>query len=314
VRKVIPRPNRPKYFPVFSAIKPRNRKTTAKKLTDVTANAIVTGLRIVLLSLLTLVEGRNYTYDIVAMKREMTNTFTLYPSIDLRQGKVVRLAQGDLNRKTIYDVAPKAVAERYKAAGAVWLHVVNLDGAFGEKGEVNLQALAELVMVAGKVQFGGGLRDIEAIRTVLGLGVTRAVIGTAAIEDPSLVDVALAEFGPERIAIGVDAREGRVRVKGWVEDSGVSVLELGTRLKGQGVETVVFTDVARDGIGAGVNVESTVELAQRCQLGVIASGGVKDLEDVKRVRGGGLPGLIIGRALYEGQIDLAEAIRITQSA
>jgi len=239
--------------------------------------------------------------------------FTLYPAIDLRQGQVVRLAQGELSRTTIYDIAPTTVAERYKAAGAQWLHVVNLDGAFGEKGEANLLALTEVIKIAGKVQFGGGLRNIDAIRTVLGLGVARAVIGTAAIEDPSLVDAALAEFGPERIAVGIDAKEGRVRVKGWVEDSGVSVLDLGTRLKGQGVTTVVFTDVARDGIGAGVNVESTVELAQRCQLGVIASGGVKDIEDVKRVRGGGLPGLIIGRALYEGQIDLAEAIRLTQS-
>jgi phosphoribosylformimino-5-aminoimidazole carboxamide ribotide isomerase len=165
-----------------------------------------------------------------------------------------------------------------------------------------------------KVQFGGGLRQIDSIRVALALGVTRVVIGTAAVEDPELVDAALAEFGPEQIAIGIDAKEGRVKLKGWVEDAAVTAVDLAGRLKAQGVETIVFTDIARDGIGVGVNVESTVALAQSSHLKVIASGGVKDIEDVKRVLESGLPGLIIGRALYEGQIDLAEAIRLTQPA
>lgn len=239
----------------------------------------------------------------------------IYPAIDLRQGQVVRLAQGELARTTVYDSDPAAVAERWKAAGAEWLHVVNLDGAFGTSVEANAKALTSILKSTSlRVQFGGGLRQVDSIRAVLALGVARVVIGTAAVEDPGLVDAALAEFGPDKIAVGIDARDGRVKLKGWVEDAAVTAVDLAGRLKAQGVETIVFTDIARDGVGAGVNVESTVALAQSSQLKVIASGGVKDIEDVRRVRESGLPGLIIGRALYEGQIDLAEAIRLTQSA
>lgn len=239
--------------------------------------------------------------------------FTIYPAIDLRNGKVVRLAQGDLKRATVYGDDPVAVAQQWQAAGADWLHVVNLDGAFGEAGEANWRALENLIRVGNKTQFGGGLRNIESIRRVLDLGVERVVLGTAAVENPKLVEESLTEFGPERIAVGVDARDGTVRIKGWAEESAITVIELGQRLKSLGLKTVIFTDVARDGIGVGVNVEATVDLARRSGLDVIASGGVKDIEDVKCVRGAGLPGLIIGRALYEGQIDLAEAVRITQS-
>lgn len=242
-------------------------------------------------------------------------TLTLYPAIDLRQGQVVRLAQGELARQTVYDGDPVAVAQRWQADGAEWIHVVNLDGAFGEEGQANLQALSAILKaVSARVQFGGGLRELETIRTVLGLGVVRVVIGTAAVEKPALVDQALAAFGPEHIAVGIDAREGRVKLKGWVADAAVTALDLAKRLKVQGVETVVFTDIARDGIGAGVNVDSTAALAHDAQLSVIASGGVNGLEDVARVRAAGLPGLIIGRALYEGRFRLADAIRVSQSA
>lgn len=237
--------------------------------------------------------------------------FTIYPAIDLRAGQVVRLAQGDLARTTVYETDPVVVARRWQAAGAEWLHIVNLDGAFGGTGEENWFALSKLIRVGNKIQFGGGVRSLETVRQVLRLGVERVVIGTAAVENPNLLDDALTEFGSERIVVGIDARDGKVRIKGWAEESALTAIELGLRLKGQGVRTIVFTDVARDGIGAGVNVESTVELAERSQLAVIASGGVKDLEDVRRVRGAGLPGLIIGRALYEGQINLTTALQLT---
>jgi phosphoribosylformimino-5-aminoimidazole carboxamide ribotide isomerase len=237
--------------------------------------------------------------------------FTLYPAIDLRNGKVVRLAQGDLARTTVYSDDPAAMAQKWKDAGAQWLHVVNLDGAFGEAADANWLALEQIVRVGIKTQFGGGLRDVEILKRVIDLGVARAVIGTAAVENPSLVDNALRAFGPEQIAIGVDAKDGKVRIRGWAEESAMTAIDLGMRLKAQGVSTIIFTDVARDGIGVGVNVESTVELAKRSGTQVIASGGVAGLEDVRRVRNAGLAGLIIGRALYEGKIDLSEVLKLS---
>jgi len=235
-------------------------------------------------------------------------TFTIYPAIDLRAGKVVRLAQGDPNRQTVYGDDPLAMAERWKSEGATWLHVVNLDGAFGEDASANAKALAAVIRCGLKVQFGGGLRDEASVQRVMDLGVARAVIGTAAIENPVLVDWALDQFGPERIAVGIDAREGKVRIKGWAQESARTALELGQWLRGQGLVWCIFTDVVRDGIGTGVNVPATVELAQETGLNVIASGGVAGVEDVDRVREAGLPGVIIGRALYEGKINLKELL------
>lgn len=235
--------------------------------------------------------------------------FIVYPAIDLRNGKVVRLAQGDLNRATVYGDDPAAAAQRWKEAGATWVHVVNLDGAFGEAAEANWKALESIVRVGNKTQFGGGLKNLQTIHHALDIGITRAVIGTAAVENPKLIDKALHIFGPERIAAGVDAKNNRVQVKGWTEESTVTAEALAVRLKSQGVRTVVFTDVTRDGIGVGINVEATVKLAQRSGLEVIASGGVADIEDVRRARGAGLAGIIVGRALYEGKIDLADALK-----
>lgn len=232
------------------------------------------------------------------------SAFTIYPAIDLRAGRVVRLAQGDPARLTVYGEDPAATARRWRDEGAAWLHVVNLDGAFGETADANRRALEEIVSVGLNVQFGGGLRDGAALRRVMQLGVARAVIGTAAVETPALVDEALAEFGAERVAVGVDAREGRVRLRGWAEESAVTALDLARRLRGQGVTRIIFTDVARDGMGAGVNVAATAELAAASGLAVIASGGVATADDVRRVREAALDGVIIGRALYEGHIDL----------
>lgn len=248
---------------------------------------------------------------------DSTRQFQIYPAIDLNSGRVVRLAQGDLSRITVYSDDPAETARRWQSAGAKWLHVVNLDGAFGDSSPLNpstslrtsLQSLISILSVGLNVQFGGGLRDIESIRHVMQLGVRRAVIGTAAVEAPALVDQALAEFGPDRVAVGVDAKEGRVRVRGWERETAATATQLAKQLSGQGVRTLIFTDVSRDGIGAGVNVESSAALWRESGLEVIASGGVAGIEDVRRVREAGLAGVIIGRALYEGQIDLAEVIR-----
>jgi phosphoribosylformimino-5-aminoimidazole carboxamide ribotide isomerase len=234
--------------------------------------------------------------------------FTIFPAIDLRAGKVVRLAQGDRARQTVYGEDPLVVAQRWKSEGAQWLHVVNLDGAFGVETITNYQSLVSILSTGLKVQFGGGLRDEASIRRAVEAGVARVVIGTAAVENPALVDWALREYGPERVAVGIDARDGLVRIKGWAQASPVTALELGQRLRAQGVEWCAFTDVARDGVGTGVNVAATSELARSTGLRVIASGGAASVDDVRRVRAAGLSGVIIGRALYEGNIDLRDLL------
>ncbi len=232
--------------------------------------------------------------------------FTVFPAIDLRGGQVVRLAQGDPGRQTIYGDDPAAVAGRWQAEGAEWLHVVNLDAAFGQDGGASAKALHAIAALGLKVQFGGGLRDRASLERAVEAGVERLVIGTAAVEQPALVDWALTAYGPERVAVGIDARDGQVRVRGWSEAGGLSALELAQRLRVQGVAWCVFTDVARDGLQTGVNVSATQALAEGTGLNVIASGGVASLEDVRRVRDAGLAGVVVGRALYEGQVQLKE--------
>ncbi len=246
--------------------------------------------------------------------------FTIYPAIDLRQGRVVRLAQGDPERETSYSTDPLRVAQQWQAAGAQWLHVVNLDGAFGEHGIANHTALAAILERSISVQFGGGLRDRASLSRALELGVSRVVVGTAYVESPAFVIEALQRYGPERVALGIDALDGLVRIRGWQEGASVgtgAVLqarELARRWAADGGRWLVFTDISRDGMGFGVNVAATAEIAREAGLDVIASGGVCSLEDVIRVREAGLSGIIIGRALYEGQVDLAEALQAGKEA
>jgi phosphoribosylformimino-5-aminoimidazole carboxamide ribotide isomerase len=234
--------------------------------------------------------------------------FTVFPAIDLRAGQVVRLAQGDPARQTVYGADPRLVAERWQAAGAEWVHVVNLDGAFGEASPANTAALAAILAIGLRVQFGGGLRDRASLSRALEAGVARAVLGTAAVEDPALVDWALGVFGSERVAVGIDAREGQVQVRGWQGATALGAEALGRRLRQQGVTWCVHTDVARDGVGTGVNVAASQELARATGLSVIASGGVAGPGDVRAVRAAGLAGVIIGRALYEGRVELADVL------
>lgn len=236
--------------------------------------------------------------------------WAVYPAIDLRWGQVVRLMQGDPGKETKYADDPLHIARRWQDAGAGWLHVVNLDGAFDERGSQNLMALEQILTTGLRVQFGGGLRDSKRIHQVLDLGVSRAVIGTAAVEDPDLVEASLRIFGPERIAVGIDARGGRVRTHGWNLVTPMPALVLARQSATLGVRWIVFTDVARDGMGTGLNLDATVDLAQETGLNVIASGGVASLEDVRRTYEAGLSGVIIGRALYEGQIALEDALKV----
>ncbi len=237
--------------------------------------------------------------------------FTLYPAIDLRQGRVVRLSQGDPDRETSYANQPLHVAQRWQQAGATWLHVVNLDGAFGEKGEENIRALADITATGLRVQFGGGLRSMDTLRRALGLGVERVVLGTVAVHNPALVTEALAEFGPDCIVMGIDARDGVVRVRGWQETTQLQASDLALRWVDMGGKWLIFTDISRDGMGSGVNVSVTAALANATGLKVIASGGVGSLADVKRVMDADLSGVIIGRALYEGRVDLAQALALS---
>ncbi|MCB8943248.1 MAG: 1-(5-phosphoribosyl)-5-[(5-phosphoribosylamino)methylideneamino]imidazole-4-carboxamide isomerase [Ardenticatenaceae bacterium] len=241
--------------------------------------------------------------------------FIIYPAIDLRNGRVVRLKFGDPNQQTTFSDDPVAIAQQWVAAGATWLHVVNLDGAFDEAGTANWQILPQLTQQGAKVQFGGGVRSLDDVARVLDAGVARVILGTVAIEQPELVAAAIAQFGADKIAVGIDARDGVVKTRGWLRETAVSPLELGTQMKAIGVQTVIYTDISRDGVLTGVNVTKTAELAETTGLHVIASGGVASLQDIEQtlaVADKGVVGVITGRALYDGRLDLREAIEVTK--
>lgn len=233
-------------------------------------------------------------------------TFTIFPAIDLRAGKIVRLAQGDPARQTEYSADPRQQAEIFKAAGAEWIHVINLSGAFAEDTSANLKALKAILSVGLRVEFGGGIRDMETVRVPLEMGVERVFVGTVAVQNPALVDWAIAQYGPARIAADIGVRNGQVMVKGWQESTPLTMLEAGKRFRAQGLEWCVLTDVSRDGVGTGVSVAPAVELQTATGLKVVGSGGVSSLEDVRVVREAGLAGVIIGRAIYEGKIQLGD--------
>lgn len=237
-------------------------------------------------------------------------SFTIYPAIDLRAGKVVRLKEGDPTRMTSYSDDPTETAQRWLDVGASWLHIVNLDGAFGESDQANRNALAAILKLGARVQFGGGMRSMDAIADALRLGVSRVILGTIAIERPEIVKDALKLFGAEKIAVGIDARDGLVRTRGWKDDSGIKATELALQMRNMGLRTVIFTDIRRDGLGSGLNIPSTRELAYVSRLDVIASGGVHTLDDVIAAKDAGLAGCIIGRALYDGVVDLKEALQV----
>lgn len=235
------------------------------------------------------------------------NPFIIFPAIDLRGGQVVRLKEGDPNRQTSYSSDPAGTARLWIEAGAHWLHVVNLNGAFGQPGGENEQALQKIVVETSRmgvqVQFGGGLRSLDAIEKVLDLGVSRAILGTLAIEQPNALAKALLRWGPDRIGASLDARDGRVQTRGWQKDTPLLAEDLAKTLRDSGLRWLVFTDIARDGLQTGLNLPATSALAQSSGLQVIASGGVSSLNDVRQAKEARLAGAIVGRALYEGAID-----------
>jgi phosphoribosylformimino-5-aminoimidazole carboxamide ribotide isomerase len=239
-------------------------------------------------------------------------SITIYPAIDLKGGKVVRLAEGDMARATIYNDDAVAQANVFHESGADHLHVVDLDGAFAGT-SVNGDVVAEIVEnFPGKVQVGGGIRDRAAIDRWIERGVARVVIGTAALTNPELVLEAAKDL-PNRIIVAVDARDGMVATHGWAEVSDVTVADLANRFADAGVAAVLFTDVGRDGLLKGCNVKATTALARATRIPVIASGGVAglvDIADLARHASEGIDGVICGRALYEGKLDLRKALRL----
>ncbi len=236
--------------------------------------------------------------------------FTIYPAIDLKGGQVVRLAEGDMARATVYADDPAAQARRFHDDGAAALHVVDLDGAFAGSG-VNSVAV-EVIVAAfpGRVQVGGGIRSRADIDRWLALGVARVVMGTAALDDPDLVRAA-AKAAPGRIIVAVDAKGGMVATRGWASVSTVAVAELALRFEDAGVAALLFTDVGRDGLLKGVNSQATAALAAACTLPVIASGGVAGPSDITALRGhANIEGVIVGRAIYDGRLTLPDALRL----
>ena len=238
----------------------------------------------------------------------------VYPAVDMRKGRCVRLVQGDADAETVFADDPVDAAQRWVSQGADWLHVVNLDGALGESGEANLGALARiLAAVDVPVQFGGGLRCLEDVDRLLSLGVDRVILGTVAVREPQVVEAAIARHGPGRIVVGIDARDGHVAIYGWVDVSEVAADDLARRMREMGVERVVHTDVCRDGMLTGVNVESSVALAQASGVQVIASGGVASLDDIRACKAretDGIEGVVVGMALYKGAFRLSDALSI----
>jgi phosphoribosylformimino-5-aminoimidazole carboxamide ribotide isomerase len=239
----------------------------------------------------------------------------LYPAIDLKDGQCVRLLRGEMSQATVFNDDPAAQAQRFVAAGCRRLHVVDLDGAFAGK-PMNAAAVAAIIAVAGvPVQLGGGIRDRATIDGWLAKGVARVILGTAALTNPDLVREACRAH-PGRIVVGIDARGGRVAVEGWAKASARDALDLALAFEDAGVDAIVYTDIDRDGALTGVNVEATAALARALSTPVIASGGVASLEDLSALKAheaDGIAGVICGRALYDGRIDLATALRVVES-
>jgi len=235
----------------------------------------------------------------------------IYPAIDIRGGRCVRLVEGNFNRETAFDSDPADAARRWAAFGAEWLHVVDLDGAVAGK-PVNVEAIRAIrASVDIPIQLGGGLRSESAIESAFDLGIERAILGSAALRDPDLVSRVASKW-PVRVAVGLDARDGKLAADGWLNTTEHTPLELALGLLYVGVRYFIFTDIARDGTLAGPNLDSLGELVRSINADVIASGGVGKIEDIETIRDTGAAGAIIGRALYDGRVDLAEAIDLAR--
>lgn len=236
----------------------------------------------------------------------------LFPAIDLRGGRVVRLAQGEATRQTNYGLDPARQAGAFVAQGARWLHLVDLDRAFGTgDNDAAIAAILETVGDSTRVQVGGGVRDLARARDLLALGVARVILGTVAVEHPEVVDEMIAVFGRGAVVVGIDARAGVVAVRGWTEASTLDAVELASRVARQGVGTVIYTDISRDGMLGGPDLAGCVAMQQAAGVAVIASGGIATLDDIRAASAAGLAGAITGRALYEGRFALSDALAVT---
>jgi phosphoribosylformimino-5-aminoimidazole carboxamide ribotide isomerase len=252
----------------------------------------------------------------MAAGRKAFLRMTIYPAIDLKGGRCVRLTQGRADQETVYAENPAAVAAEFHAAGSGWVHVVDLDGAFAGE-PANLTAVQAIVAVGMKVELGGGLRTREAVARVLAAGVSRAVIGTRAAESETFVRELVAEFG-DQIAVGIDAKEGKVAVKGWVDTTALGAVTLAQRMDALGVATIIYTDIGTDGMLTGPNFAAQEIMLQSVKARVIASGGVSRREDVVKLaelshRYANLDGVIVGKALYEGRVQLPDLLAITRA-
>jgi phosphoribosylformimino-5-aminoimidazole carboxamide ribotide isomerase len=240
----------------------------------------------------------------------------LFPAIDLKDGVAVRLEQGDMSRATVFHRDPAAQAHAFETQGFKYLHIVDLDGAFAGK-PVNAQAVERILeTISTPVQLGGGVRDMATVEGWLAKGVTRVIIGTAAVRNPALVREAAKKF-PGRVAVGLDARNGKVAVEGWAETSELTALDIAKRFEDAGVAAIIYTDIARDGLLKGLNLDATIALGEAISIPVIASGGLASLADIKALlqpRARKLEGAIAGRALYDGRLDPAEALKLIAEA
>ena len=238
----------------------------------------------------------------------------IYPAIDIRGGRCVRLTEGRFDAETVFADDPAEMALKWAGLGAEFLHLVDLDGALAGEGK-NVPVIQRILKsVSIPVQLGGGIRNLETIEKLLDLGVTRLILGSAAVKNPELVAEACKKY-PGHIAVGIDAKNGEVAIEGWGQGSGVAATELAKKMAGFGVETIIYTDISRDGMLSGVNVEATAALARACGVPIIASGGVASLDDIRRVKaveGDGVQGCIIGKAIYTGAVDLKEALALAK--
>jgi len=233
----------------------------------------------------------------------------IYPAVDIREGRCVRLTQGEFNKETVYSDNPVEMALKWEKCGAQYLHVVDLDGARTGKAQ-NIAVVSEIAVKTGiPVQLGGGIRTIEMIETILSKGIERVILGTSAVKDPELVKRAVKTF-ENNVVIGIDAKDGLVAIEGWEKTSEFKAVDFAKKMEDLGVKTIIYTDISRDGMLTGPNLKAMEEMVKAVSIDIIASGGVGKIEDIKNLKEVGVSGVIVGRALYTGDVDLREAIEI----